>query len=118
MHRSIVASSVGRVFNRLITIATVGALVVDLDDNGLANRFAVALVPIGLRLEVPAGATGSTHSVDDWGVAGAVDSTVGVLEGERVEGCCTDALDAGSGWSTGYCWTAVVVPGEGCFVDG
>lgn len=117
MNRGIVASGVGRMFNRLIAVAFIGALVVDLDDNRGPQGFAVAWIPVAHRLEVPASTTGGAGAVDKGAVPRAIDGAIGVLEGKGVDGSCPNSWDGRAGGPTSYGWTTIVIPGEGGLVD-
>lgn len=88
------------------------ALIVNLDNNGFPKAFAIAFIPVGLGLQMPASATGSTDAIDDRRVATPIDGAVRVLKGEGVDSSCTDTLHTGGSWPTGNSRAAVIVPSE------
>lgn len=105
-----------RMRHRLIAVARIGALIVDLDDDAGADGEAVGGKPVALRGDVPALAAALADAGDDAG-GGAVDAGVGegraAGEGEVVGGCEAGAVVAGCGWAAGYRGAAAGVPGEG-----
>lgn len=90
----------------------VWALIVDLDNNGFPKAFAVAWIPIGLGLQMPASATGSTDAIEDGCVASAINGAVRILKGEGVDSSCTDALHTGGSRPTGNSRATIIVPSE------
>ncbi len=92
----------------LITIFGVCALIIDLHNHRRAEFFAVALIGVGLRSQMPALATAGAFTVNDG---------LGSCEGDVVGGGVAGTVGACCGRPTGNGRTAVLVPGERGGVD-